>query len=201
MKLHERFSSVGSPTIRSDGHPKVTGATHYTADHNLPGMIWGKCLRSPLPHARIRRIDVQKAKKTKGVFAVLTASGEEGESGCQFPWLVRLSRKSGRSLQCGAEAARKISRDYRSYFWEALISRLCLKCHGAPVVLPKSTGLKGPRRLVMLFTNQCRRVFYYVARPPLLADFLHTRFVHRGPDPHFFIKLDGARMIGDRKVR
>jgi CO/xanthine dehydrogenase Mo-binding subunit len=39
----------------------------------------------PLSHARIRRIDVQKAKKTKGVFAVLTASGEEGESGCQFP--------------------------------------------------------------------------------------------------------------------
>jgi CO/xanthine dehydrogenase Mo-binding subunit len=74
MKLHERFSSVGSPTIRSDGHPKVTGATHYTADHNLPGMIWGKCLRSPLPHAQIRRIDVQKAKKIKGVFAVVTAT-------------------------------------------------------------------------------------------------------------------------------
>jgi CO/xanthine dehydrogenase Mo-binding subunit len=74
MKLHEHFFSVGSPTIRSDGRPKVTGATHYTADHNLPGMIWGKCLRSPLPHALIRRIDVQKAKKTKGVFAVLTAT-------------------------------------------------------------------------------------------------------------------------------
>jgi CO/xanthine dehydrogenase Mo-binding subunit len=74
MKLHERFSSVGSPIIRSDGHPKVTGATHYTADHNLPGMIWGKCLRSPLPHAQIRRIDVQKAKKIKGVFAVVTAT-------------------------------------------------------------------------------------------------------------------------------
>jgi hypothetical protein len=158
MKLHEQLSSVGSPTIRLDGRPKVTGTTRYTADHVLSGMIWGKCLRTPF--LMLESVaSTTKSKEKKGVFAVLTASGEEGESGCQFPWLVRLSRKSGRSLQCGAEAARKISRDYRSYFWEALISRLCLKCHGAPVVLPKSTGLKGPRRLVMLFTNQCRRVF------------------------------------------
>ena len=74
MKFHEHFSSVGTPVIRLDGEPKVTGATRYTADHFLPGMIWGKCLRSPLPHARIRRIDVQRAKKLKGVFAVLTAA-------------------------------------------------------------------------------------------------------------------------------
>ena len=61
MKLHKHLSSVGSPTIRSDGHPKVTGATHYTGDRNLPGMIWGKCLRNSLPYAQIRRIDVEKA--------------------------------------------------------------------------------------------------------------------------------------------
>jgi hypothetical protein len=40
MKLHERFSSVGSPTTRSDGHPKVTGATHYTADNRLHLSEW-----------------------------------------------------------------------------------------------------------------------------------------------------------------
>lgn len=74
MKSHEHFSSVGSPTIRLDGESKVTGATRYTADHILPGMIWGKCLRSPLPHARIRRIDLDRAKKMKGVLAVLTAA-------------------------------------------------------------------------------------------------------------------------------
>jgi CO/xanthine dehydrogenase Mo-binding subunit len=37
-------------------------------------MIWGKCLRSPLPHARIIRIDVDGAKKVNGVLAVLTAA-------------------------------------------------------------------------------------------------------------------------------
>lgn len=74
MKLREHFSSVGSPTIRLDGRPKVAGETRYTADYILPGMVWGKCLRSPFPHARIIRIDVDGAKKVKGVLAVLTAA-------------------------------------------------------------------------------------------------------------------------------
>ena len=74
MKSRQKFSSVGTSVRRLDGAPKVTGATRYTADHSLPGMIWGKCLRSPLPHARIRRLDVEKARKLKGVFAVLTAA-------------------------------------------------------------------------------------------------------------------------------
>ena len=74
MNSHEHFSAVGIPTIRLDGEPKVTGATRYTADHTLPGMIWGKCLRSPFSHARIRRIDLERAKKVKGVFSILTAA-------------------------------------------------------------------------------------------------------------------------------
>src|SRR5215831_1035225 len=74
MKMYEHFSAVGIPTIRSDGEPKVTGATRYTADHTLPGMIWGRCLRSPFSNARIRRIDLEGAKRIKGVVAILTAA-------------------------------------------------------------------------------------------------------------------------------
>ncbi len=57
---------------RIEGPEKVGGQTLYTADVRLPGMIWGKCLRSPLAHARIRRADTGRAKKVKGVLAVLT---------------------------------------------------------------------------------------------------------------------------------
>src|SRR5215510_9211355 len=78
MKSRQKFFSVGTSARRLDGAPKVTGATRYTADHSLPGMIWGKCLRSPLPHARIRRLDVEKARKVRGVFAVLTAADLPG---------------------------------------------------------------------------------------------------------------------------
>jgi len=66
---------VGRPMGRIEGPEKVAGQTLYTADVRLPGMIWGKCLRSPLAHAKIRRVDTGRAKKLKRVLAVLT--GEE----------------------------------------------------------------------------------------------------------------------------
>lgn len=57
---------------RIEGPEKVGGKTLYTADVRLPGMIWGKSLRSPLSHARILRVDTTKAKRLKGVLAILT---------------------------------------------------------------------------------------------------------------------------------
>ena len=65
MNVNENFFAVGVPTVRLDGEPKVTGATRYTSDYSLPGMIWGKCLRSPFAHARIRGIDLERARKSK----------------------------------------------------------------------------------------------------------------------------------------
>ncbi|MGH7775246.1 MAG: xanthine dehydrogenase family protein molybdopterin-binding subunit, partial [Candidatus Binatia bacterium] len=57
---------------RVDGLEKVTGRGIYTGDIKLPGMAHGKVLRSPMPHARIRRIDSRKAESMPGVLAVLT---------------------------------------------------------------------------------------------------------------------------------
>jgi len=64
---------IGQRTIRPDGADKVTGRAAYAADTTMPGMIWGKVLRSPHPHARIRSIDTSKAEKLPGVKAVVTA--------------------------------------------------------------------------------------------------------------------------------
>ena len=72
--MAHNFTQVGKPVTRLDGQFKVTGSTRYAADIELPGMIWGKCLRSPYAHAQIRAIDVSKAKQIKGVLAILTAS-------------------------------------------------------------------------------------------------------------------------------
>lgn len=58
---------------RIEGPAKVTGEAKYTADVLLPGMIWGKVLRSPLPHAKIVSIDTQEAEQMPGILAVLTA--------------------------------------------------------------------------------------------------------------------------------
>ncbi len=64
---------IGKRTIRPDGADKVTGKAQYSADTRLPGMLWGKVLRSPHAHARIKSIDTSKAEAMTGVKAVVTA--------------------------------------------------------------------------------------------------------------------------------
>ena len=69
---------VGVSVPRAEGPDKVTGRAIYAADVNLPGILWGKILRSPHPHARIRRIDASRARKVPGVRAVITGKDIPG---------------------------------------------------------------------------------------------------------------------------
>jgi 4-hydroxybenzoyl-CoA reductase subunit alpha len=55
-----------------EGPLKVTGRAEYTDDIHRPGELVGRLLRSPWPHARLRSIDVSKARAVPGVAAVLT---------------------------------------------------------------------------------------------------------------------------------
>jgi CO/xanthine dehydrogenase Mo-binding subunit len=68
------FRVIGVPVPRADGSDKVSGRTLYAADVNLPGVLWGKILRSPYPHARLRRIDTSKAGRVPGVKAIITGN-------------------------------------------------------------------------------------------------------------------------------
>jgi len=72
MKTKPDLKIAGSSTRRLDGIEKVTGKAVYTGDIELPGMGCAKILRSPLPHARLVRIDAGKAEKLPGVYTVLT---------------------------------------------------------------------------------------------------------------------------------
>ena len=53
--------AVGQPIKRVDGVAKVTGRARYAGDVELPGMLFGRSLRSPHPSARIVSIDVRRA--------------------------------------------------------------------------------------------------------------------------------------------
>src|SRR6266498_5575379 len=66
------MSAVGVSLGRIDGAEKVAGQAVYAGDLRLPGMAYAKVLRSPLPHARIRRIDSTKAVALQGVIAVVS---------------------------------------------------------------------------------------------------------------------------------
>ena len=68
-----QFKVVGTRPIRHDGVDKVTGRAKYAADIHLPGTLYGKVLRSPHAHARIRSIDTMRAEALPGVKAVATA--------------------------------------------------------------------------------------------------------------------------------
>jgi CO/xanthine dehydrogenase Mo-binding subunit len=66
--------AIGHPVKRVDGVAKVTGRARYAGDYDVPGMIFGRCLRSPYPSARIVSIDARQAKALPGVHAVLTGA-------------------------------------------------------------------------------------------------------------------------------
>ncbi|HXG50741.1 MAG TPA: xanthine dehydrogenase family protein molybdopterin-binding subunit [candidate division Zixibacteria bacterium] len=72
------FRSLGVPSPRVEGAQKVGGKARYAVDVVLPGMLWVRVLRSPLPHARIRGLDVSRAASAPDVAAVLTGDDVRG---------------------------------------------------------------------------------------------------------------------------
>lgn len=68
----KRFNMVGTDVPRTDAEAKARGTAIYTDDMKLPGMLYGKILRSPLAHARIKNIDISRAVSLPGVKCVIT---------------------------------------------------------------------------------------------------------------------------------
>ena len=66
------ISAVGMPALRRDLADKLAGEARFAADVRLPGMLVGKILRSPHPHARILSVDVSDALEAPGVWAAVT---------------------------------------------------------------------------------------------------------------------------------
>src|ERR1043165_4521922 len=68
----EDFKVVGKPFRKVDARSKCVGATKFADDIALPRMLYCKLLRSHVPHALIKSIDVSKALALPGVHAVIT---------------------------------------------------------------------------------------------------------------------------------
>jgi xanthine dehydrogenase YagR molybdenum-binding subunit len=71
---------IGKSVPRVDGRAKVTGAARFTVDVKLPGMLYGRLLRSPHPHARLLALDLGAAAKHAGVRAVLPLNETAGRA-------------------------------------------------------------------------------------------------------------------------
>ncbi len=71
---NKKYKVIGTRPIRHDGADKVTGRAVYGADVRLNGTVYGRILRSPHAHARIKSIDTSAAEKLPGVVAVATGA-------------------------------------------------------------------------------------------------------------------------------
>jgi CO/xanthine dehydrogenase Mo-binding subunit len=72
------MQTVNKPAKRADALGKVTGTAQFGADLFPDGALWGQVLRTPHPHAKIKKIDISKAAALPGVEAVLTAQDIPG---------------------------------------------------------------------------------------------------------------------------
>jgi xanthine dehydrogenase YagR molybdenum-binding subunit len=71
---------IGKPVARIDARAKVTGAARFTVDVKLPGMLYGRLLRSPHPHAALRALDLSAARAQRDVRAALASEDFGGRA-------------------------------------------------------------------------------------------------------------------------
>src|SRR6516164_8312109 len=87
--------AIGQSVSRFEDPRLLKGGGRYVGDIVLPGMVYGYVLRSPHAHARIRSIDVSKAKAAPGVLAVLTGADWKASGWGDLPVPGGLSRRDG----------------------------------------------------------------------------------------------------------
>src|SRR5437868_15533293 len=73
QKFGAQYKLIGKDYSTPDLYAKVTGQAKYAEDFRAEGMLFCKLLLSPMPHARVKRIDARKALAMPGVKAILTA--------------------------------------------------------------------------------------------------------------------------------
>src|SRR4030042_191820 len=76
--MPEKYNVVGRRQTKLDGPLKATGRSQFTEDVVLPGMLYGKIIRSPIPRGRIVNINTSRAERLPGVKAVVTHKDSAG---------------------------------------------------------------------------------------------------------------------------
>ena len=138
---------IGKPTIRYDGPAKATGKGKYTADINLPGMLYARLVDATIPHGRILSIDTSAAEKLPGVRAVHVIEHVYGVAELRDPKLEAPSRYpviryagqpiagiAAVSQQIANDAARLVKVQYDTLPF--VVDRTDARADDAPMVFP-----------------------------------------------------------------
>ncbi|MGA1998584.1 MAG: molybdopterin cofactor-binding domain-containing protein [Terriglobales bacterium] len=169
-----RHLVVGHSLQKPDGVKLVTGRPCFTDDVHMPGMLIGKILPSPHAHARIKRIDVSKARALPGVHAVLTykdvprvphtTAGQSWPEPSPYDTYLldskvrfvgdRVAAVAAESRAIAEEALRLIKVDYEVL--PAILDMEQATKPGAPVIHdePDSTGIHDAKHNVAAFIKK-----------------------------------------------
>ena len=112
----DAYKVIGKPVVRKDVLAKVTGAQEYIADMDLPKQLHAAVYRSPLPHARILKIDTSRARAYPGVRAVVTGEDAPYYYGRFFKDQTFLALDRVRYM---GEPVAAVAADTREIAWEA----------------------------------------------------------------------------------
>jgi CO/xanthine dehydrogenase Mo-binding subunit len=104
-----KYQVINKPHPQIDALSKVTGKRKFLSDIRMQDMLWGQVLRSPHPHARIKKIDIRKALRVPGVRAVITAEDTpHNPCGPFIPdWEILPPEKGSLHTRLGDSTARK----------------------------------------------------------------------------------------------
>ena len=159
------YQVVGQSSPRVDNTGKVTGEARYTSDIYLPGTLWAKTLRSPYPHARIKRVNISRAEQAPGVRAVLTGNDVRGiiygrryrdisvlaQDKVRFMG-ERVAAVAADTLEQAEHALDLIEVDYEEL--PAVFDPLAALQEGAPIIHPDLNSYKGLPEKFAAPTNQ-----------------------------------------------
>jgi aerobic carbon-monoxide dehydrogenase large subunit len=103
------FNAIGQPLRRKEDQRLLTGKGRFTDDFSLDGQAYAAMVRSPHPHARIKRIDAARAKAMPGVLGVFTGADVRADGLGPLPhsatpstrFDMKLGPPAGRSLFIG----------------------------------------------------------------------------------------------------
>ena len=133
---------IGKSFPRPNGRAKVTGAAHFTVDIALPGMLHARVLRSPLPHASVRNLDVAAAARHPGVRAILPIATPDDPASARLRYMgAPVAAVAAVSMAAAEEALHLIAVDYQALPFVVEMNKA--REQGASLVHDESTAPAG----------------------------------------------------------
>src|SRR5579862_9091667 len=187
------FSIIGKPTAMIDAAEKTSGAGKYTDDLRVPGMLVGKILHSPYPHARIKSIDASGAEKLDGVVAVVVGKDAPKTYGIlpvghdEYPLALDKVRYVGDNVACVVAVSESIA--------EQALELIDVEYEVLPAYFDPEDSMKAQTDLIHDHKlNNIEKDYHHVFGDPekgfadadevLEARFIANEVTHAAMEPH-----------------